>query len=186
MIALHWLGAALILELLAHGWLMLHGEFSAARTFDLFQSHKSLGFVALAVTVARLATRALTTAPTAFPGPIWEKGLAAFVQAALYLLTVAVILSGWLAVSASPLPVPTLFFGWFVVPAIAGPNAALFEGAVLTHWVCALAIAGLVGLHVAGAAKHHLLNRDETLARMLPGGNRLRAGQESSLSGPIR
>lgn len=168
MIVLHWLGAALILELPAHGWLMLHGGFSAARTFDLFQSHKSLGFVALAVTLARLAARALTKAPPAFSGPGWERRLAAFAQAALYLLTLAVTLSGWLAVSASPLPIPTLFFGLFVVPAIARPNAALFGAAALIHWTCALAIAGLIALHVAGAAKHRFGNRDDTFARMLP------------------
>lgn len=169
MIALHWLGAALILELLVHGWLMLHGGFSAARTFDLFQSHKSLGFVALAVTVARLGARALTEAPPALRAPNWERRLAAFAQAALYLLTLAAILTGGLAVSASPLPIPTLFFGWFVVPALTGPNAALFGAAVLIHWVCALAIAGLVALHIAGAAKHRFANQDDTLARMLPG-----------------
>ena len=56
-IALHWLAAALILELIVHGWIMVHGRLGAAATFDLYQWHKSLGFTVLAVTAARLAAR---------------------------------------------------------------------------------------------------------------------------------
>ena len=167
-IALHWIGAALILELLAHGWLMVHGGFSAAKTFDLFQQHKSLGFVALAVTVARLAARARTLAPPKPSSQAWERRLSGFVQALLYVLTLIVIASGWLIVSASPLPIPTRFFDLLVVPNIAAPNPPLFNAATLAHWLAALVIAGLVALHVAGAVKHALVNRDNVLARMLP------------------
>ena len=56
-ISLHWAGAALILALIALGWAMVYGGLDAASTFDLFQLHKSLGFVALALTAARLAAR---------------------------------------------------------------------------------------------------------------------------------
>ncbi len=167
-IVLHWIGAALILELLFHGWLMIHGRLSAAFTFDLFQWHKSLGFTALAVTVARLVTRALAPAPPKPDSAAWERRLSALVQALLYLLTLVVIASGWLIVSASPLPIPTRFFGLFVVPNIAAPNNALFAAATTAHWVAALVIAGLVALHVAGALKHALIDRDDVLARMLP------------------
>ena len=175
-IALHWIGAALILELLAHGWLMLHGGFSAATTFDLFQWHKSLGFVALAVTLARLAARALSTAPPALNSPVWERRLAAGVQALLYVVTLVAIGSGWLAVSSALLPIPTRFFGLFVVPNIAAPSAALFAAATLAHWLAALAIAGLVALHIAGAMKHAMVNRDDVLRRILP---RLRAANKA-------
>ncbi len=112
LVALHWVAAALILELLIHGWLMVHGGFSAATTFDLYQWHKSLGFVVLALTAARLAARALTRAPPELPAPVWEKRLAALVQASLYLLTLLIIAAGWLAVSTSPLPDPDPVLRW--------------------------------------------------------------------------
>ena len=147
---------------------MVHGGFAAATTFDLYQQHKSLGFVVLALTAARLLSRALVTAPAAAPGPAWERRLAALVQALLYLLTAAAILAGWLLVSASPLPIPTRFFNLFVIPNIAAPDGALFARATLAHALLAYAIAALVALHVVGALKHYWIDRDDVLARMLP------------------
>jgi cytochrome b561 len=83
-------------------------------------------------------------------------------------LTIGAIVAGWLVVSTSPLPIPTRFFNLFVIPDIAQPDAALFAGATLAHEVAAYAIAGLVALHVAGALKHHFVDRDDTLRRILP------------------
>jgi cytochrome b561 len=56
-VALHWLGAAVVIGLVALGWFMVHGGADAARRFDLYQLHKSWGFVALALLVARRAWR---------------------------------------------------------------------------------------------------------------------------------
>jgi cytochrome b561 len=167
-IALHWLAGALILELIAHGWVMVHGGLSAATTFDLFQSHKSLGFAALALTALRLVARMRFPAPAPPHAPAWEKRLASLVQAALYLAPIAAIFSGWLVVSTSPLPIPTRFFNLVVIPDIARPDAALFAAATLAHEVAAWSIAALVALHVAGALKHHFVDRDDALMRMLP------------------
>ena len=52
--------------------------------------------------------------------------------------------------------------------AAATPEAALFAHATLAHALLASAIAGLVALHVAGALKHHWINRDDAVTRMLP------------------
>ena len=163
-VALHWIGAALILELLGHGWLMVHGGLSAGTTFDLFQWHKTVGFLALAVTLARLCARIATHAPPAVP-IAWERRLAASVQALLYAATLVMIASGWLTVSASPLPIPTEVLG-LTIPNIALPDAALFGAAKVVHAAAAWTIAGLVALHVAGALKHAWIDRDGVMARM--------------------
>ncbi len=165
-VVLHWINAALILGLLGLGWIMTHSPFGARTTFDLYQAHKSLGFMALALTALRIVARAASAAPARVSG--WEGRIARAVQAAFYVLTLAAIAAGWLVVSASPLPVPTQFFGLFVVPNIAAPEATLFANAVLAHALTAYVIAALVTLHVAGALKHHLLDRDDALRRMLP------------------
>ena len=167
-IALHWLAAALILELLLHGWIMVHGRLDAATTFDLYQWHKSLGFAVLAITAARLAARHVVAGPAAAPSSLWERRVAAFVQGLMIALTLAAIFAGWLVVSTSPLPIPTRFFNLFVIPDIARPDAARFAAAVLAHKLIAWAIVGLVALHVAGALKHHFVDRDDVLMRMLP------------------
>ena len=168
MISLHWSAGAVILGLLAIGWVMIHGGLDSAATFDLYQRHKSWGFVALVLTAGRLAARGLSASPPAPVSPRWERRLAALTQGSLYVLTIVAILTGWLVVSASPLPVPTLFFGLFVIPNIGPPNALLFTAAALAHEIAAWAIAALVALHVAGALKHHFVNRDDVLKRMLP------------------
>ncbi len=167
-VALHWLGATLTVELLAHGWVMVHGNLSAATAFGLYQSHKSLGFAVLVLTLVRLTVRFSGEAPSLPPGPAWESRLAGAVQATLYALTVVAAFSGWLLVSTSPLPIPTHFFGLFVIPDIAGRDAALFAAATRAHQIAVWSVAGLVGLHVAGALKHHVVDGDNVLKRMLP------------------
>jgi cytochrome b561 len=167
-ISLHWLGAAVIFALLAMGWAMVYGGLDSASTFDLYQWHKSLGFVALALTAARLAARSVSSSPPAPVSPGWERLLAALAQGLLYVLTICAIVSGWLVVSTSLLPVPTRFFDLFVIPNIARPDPSVFAAAALAHKLAAWAIAFLVALHVAGALKHHLVNRDDVLRRMSP------------------
>lgn len=165
-VSLHWVNAALILGLLGLGWIMTHSPFGAGTTFNLYQAHKSLGFTALALTALRLVARAASAAPAPVSG--WEGLVARAVQAAFYVLTLAAIAAGWLVVSASPLPVPTKFFGLIVIPNIAPADATLFSSSVLAHQLAAYAIAALVALHVAGAVKHHWIDRDGALRRMLP------------------
>ncbi len=168
-ISLHWAAGAVILVLIALGWAMIHGDLDSAWTFDIYQWHKSWGFVALVLTAGRLAARLLTFSPPPALSARWERRLAAAAQASLYILTVCAIVSGWLVVSASPLPVPTRFFDLFVIPNIAPSDPSLFAGAVLAHKIAAWTIAALVVLHVIGALKHHFADGDDVLKRMLPG-----------------
>lgn len=164
-VVLHWLNAPLILALLVGGAAMTRGVFGAATTFETYQLHKSLGFVALALTIVRLAARLRFAAPPPVAG--LDGRAARVVQAAFYVLTLAAIGAGWLVVSTSPLPVPTRVFGLFVAPNIAPPDAALFADATLAHRLAAYAVAVLIALHVAGAAKHSLVDRG-ALAGMAP------------------
>jgi cytochrome b561 len=167
-IALHWIAAAVIVGLVLIGWVMRNGGLGAAATFELFQLHKSLGFFVLPLTAARLAARLIGSAPNAPPSPCWERCLAVATQSSLYGLTVLASLLGWIAVSASPLPIPIRIFGPFVAPNLTAPNPAVYADATEAHTVAAWAIAGLVALHVCGAMKHHFFDRNETLTRILP------------------
>jgi polyisoprenoid-binding protein YceI len=92
-------------------------------------------------------------------------------------------LTGWLYVSTgwsihdeAPLPVPTHWFGLFEVPHLFGLNQASLdvredaaEAALTAHAYLGFTALGLVALHVAAALKHHVFDRDETLAHMVPG-----------------
>ncbi len=167
-VALHWLGAVLVLGLLALGWYMVHGEADAARRFDLYQLHKSLGFVALALIAPRLATRWATRAPPPVSMPAWELRAAALAHGALYALTLIAALSGWLVVSSAIVAIPTRFFDLFVIANIPGVGPAQFATAKTLHFLSAWLLAGSIALHVGAALKHRFVDRDAVWSRMAP------------------
>ena len=92
-----------------------------------------------------------------------------------YVLTLGMPLVGWAMVSASPLGLPTMVFGLIELPHIGwlsglgGGVEAAFKSA---HRAMGYALIGLLALHIAAALKHHLIDRDDVLARMLPQGRR--------------
>ncbi len=168
-IALHWLSAGLVLVLLALGWFMVHGDLEASTKFDLYQLHKSLGFLSLALLVLRFGARAAERSPPAPPAMgHWERRLAGLAHGALYALLLITALSGWLRVSSAIIPIPSRFFDLFVIPNLVGPDAAFSDDMALLHYVASRLLIGLLVLHVAAALKHHFIDRDDVLSQMLP------------------
>jgi cytochrome b561 len=167
-IALHWLSAALILVLLGLGWFMVHGDIDAATKFDLYQLHKSLGFLSLAVLLLRLGARFAQASPPLPAGmPHWEQRLAGLTHLTFYVLLLVAALSGWLLVSAAIVAIPTRFFDTFVIPNLGGADAALQANMTFVHFVASRLLMALVALHVAAALKHHYFDRDDILTRMI-------------------
>jgi cytochrome b561 len=76
--------------------------------------------------------------------------------------------SGWLMVSASPLPLPAHLPGSFVVPNLTGPNALLEAWTKFIHEVVSKFLIAAIGLHVAAAFKHHFADKDTVLLGILP------------------
>jgi cytochrome b561 len=168
---LHWAGAALILAMLGLGLTMVHAQMSSGAKFEAYQLHKSTGFLVLTVTFARGLWR-MANSPPAPPDGMkpWERRLARASHLGLYLLILAMIASGWLMVSASPLPVPThLPFG-FIVPNLTGPNALIAARAKFIHGILSKLVIAAMALHVTGALKHHFIDHDGVLSRILPFG----------------
>jgi cytochrome b561 len=167
-IALHWLSAALIFVLLGLGWFMVHGDLKASTKFDLYQLHKSLGFLSVALLLPRLAARYLNPSPRA-PStmPLWERRLAGLTHATFYALLLIAVLSGWLLASAAIIAIPTRFFDLFVIPGLVGPNGALSNEMTFLHYLVSRLLMGLLVLHVAAALKHHFIDRDDIVRRMV-------------------
>jgi cytochrome b561 len=168
---LHWAGAVLILSMLGLGLIMVHAGIASGPKFEAYQLHKSTGVLVLAVTLVRGLWR-MTNPPPAPPDGVrpWEQRLACALHFGLYVLPLAMIASGWLMVSASPLPIPIhLPFG-LAVPNLTGPDALIEARAKFTHEVLSKLIIGAVALHVMGALKHHFIGHDGVLLRMLPFG----------------
>lgn len=172
-IVLHWTIAFCMLLQLALGLTM--GEGQSAASFARFQLHKSVGITILLLTLARIAWRLFVKPPAMIVGG-WERTLAKIIHGIFYVLLLALPLTGWLIVSVSPTHIPTLLYGvvpWPHIPGFEGISAAeskAIGGATgeIHEWLAWLAIVAIL-LHVAGALKHQLLDRDATFARMAPG-----------------
>ena len=95
-----------------------------------------------------------------------ERFLAIAAHRLLYLLMFAIPLSGWLMSSAEG--VQTVYFGVLPIPNLIGKDEDLGELLETLHSGLNLALAGLLVVHVAAALKHHFVDRDDVLTRMLP------------------
>ena len=166
---LHWTIAVLILTIGAVGLLM--GELPRSpKWFWVYTAHKSLGLTVLVLVIVRIAWRLYAGAPQPVPGtPRWQAKLASLTHAAIYLLILAMPLSGWLYDSASGLR-PLRWFGLVEVPKISPPNEAIAGAMHETHELLFWELLALVAGHAAAALYHHFFQRDATLSRMLPRG----------------
>ncbi|MCE3001833.1 MAG: cytochrome b [Xanthomonadaceae bacterium] len=163
---LHWAIALGVIGLLAVGWWM--GDLpNGPRKIEIYKLHKSVGLTVLALMTLRIALRlAHRRRPTPPAMPAWQQRAADASHLAMYLLLLAMPLSGWLYNSASNFPLK--WFELFRVPALSGRDETLKAISGAVHEYAAIALAALVCLHVAAALKHHFVDRDGVLRSMLP------------------
>lgn len=163
-IALHWTIAILLLGNVVLA-LMAEGA-DKALAGSIMGFHKSIGLTVLMLTLIRLAWR-LTHGFPRLPDsvPTWNVVLARSTHVAFYVLLITVPLAGWAMASAGPYPLE--WFGLFDWPKLP-VSKATGEFAHEVHEILAFTTIGLVVLHVAGALKHHFMDRNDVLARMLP------------------
>ncbi|MGJ4804629.1 cytochrome b [Luteimonas sp. SDU82] len=166
---LHWLGVAMILAVAVIGLSMGGLERGSELRRLAYISHKSLGLAVLVLALLRLVMRAATRSP-APAGARWSQRLAQATHLLLYLLMLAVPLSGWMLNSVAGQPL--VWFGLFDVPALAERNPDWRRVVDALHLWLFWLLAALVALHVLAAALHQWVLRDGTAWRMLPGSGR--------------
>jgi cytochrome b561 len=168
--ALHWLLALMILGMFAVGVYMTDLPFSPQR-LKLYNWHKWAGITFLALTLLRLVWR-VTHRPPALPAvvvkamPGWQTRAYHATHHLMYLLFFAVPLVGWAYSSAAGFPI--VWFGQIALPDLLPADKALAELIKPLHELSAFCLMGLAGLHVAAAVKHHWVDRDGLMNRMLP------------------
>lgn len=165
--SLHWLIALMLFGMFGFGLYMVELPLSPQK-LKFYSYHKWAGVTVFLLVLARLAWR-ITHRPPALPAdmPAWQVKAAKAGHHLLYLLMVIVPLSGWLMSSAKGFQ--TVWFGVLPLPDLLAKDEALGEALLLTHrllnWFFMLVVAG----HVVAALKHHFIDRDGLLSRMLPG-----------------
>ncbi len=163
-ITLHWLMALAIFAMFALGLWM--------KTLDYYHSwyhrapyiHKSIGMLLLGLLLFRMLWTWMNTKPVIY-GRAWERTAGLTVHRLHYVLMLLVMLSGYLIPTAKGIGVEV--FGWFTVPALTTLAPRQQDADGLAHWLTAWAMTGLALLHSAAALKHHFVDRDATLLRML-------------------
>jgi cytochrome b561 len=165
-VTLHWLVAATVFALFGLGlWMTELGYYDPWYQRAPFL-HKSTGALLFFLLLVRLSWRLFNTRPADLAShATWERHLAHAVHLALYLLLLAIMVSGYLISTADGRAIDV--FGWFELPAYPLGVERQEEIAGTVHFYLAVILIGLAALHAAGALKHHFLDRDETLKRML-------------------
>lgn len=166
--ALHWVLALAIVGNFMLGVYMSDLPFSPAR-LQYYSWHKWAGVLVLAFSVFRLLTRLMAPPPAlplnieaAMPG--WQKTAHHATHIGLYALFFAVPLTGWAFSSAAGFPI--VLFGVLPLPDFVPVSESLADVLKETHEIAAFAMAALVLLHVAGAVKHQVIDRDGLMSRM--------------------
>lgn len=173
-IGFHWLVAVTVFSLFGLGLYMVSLSYYDPLYKVLPDWHRSIGLTLALIVVLRLLWRWWTTAPEPHPGHApWEKRLAAVAHLFLYVLIFGMIISGYLISTAEGQGIDV--FGWFKMPAITGEIEGMEDVAGVIHYWIAWSLMGLAGLHAAAALKHHFLDKDNTLIRILKPGPGVKA-----------
>ncbi len=132
-------------------------------------NHKAVGITILLLTIVRVGWRLTHRPPPPLAGLArWELALSRFVHVALYVLMLGVPLGGWATHSAFSGGAPVSLFGLVDWPGLPfAEDRGLGETFGGMHELFAFAMLGLLVLHIAGALKHRLMDRNaDTLKRM--------------------
>ncbi len=163
---LHWVIAILIIGMLAVGLYMSdlpHG----LQKLKLLGWHKEFGILILSLAIVRVCWRIINIVPPMPLGMPKIQVLAAYaVHYLFYIFMFAMPITGWLISSAGGLPVS--FFGLILLPTLIPADHATMKFLEEVHKYLAYGLIATIVLHLAAALKHHFINRDNVLKRMLP------------------
>jgi cytochrome b561 len=165
-IGLHWTVALSILAAWMLGLYMVELPLSPQK-LKLVAWHKWLGVTIFLLMTFRVLWRLTHPAPPV-PGsmPQWQRDAGAASHLLLYILMLTIPLSGWLFSSASGVPV--VYLGLVQLPDWVGRNRPLADLLRQIHVILNCALFVIVCAHVAAALRHHFVQRDDVLRRMVP------------------
>lgn len=165
--ALHWLMAGAVVGLFGLGlWMTSLDYYDPWYKAGPFL-HEGAGVLVFAALVFRLYWRAVNPVPSLDGLTPFERRAARSAHWGMYGLMAVAAVSGYLISTGGGRPVAV--FDLFSLPALVeGKRLADQAGAV--HYYASLVLIALAALHAAVALKHHFMDRDGVLQRMLPGG----------------
>jgi len=163
-VALHWIIAALVITAIALGWVMADLEFSPLK-LRLFNWHKWIGVTVLALMILRSLWRLTHPPPSPLPMPAWQRLSGQAIHGLFYLMLLVQPLTGWVFSNAEGVPV--VYLGLLPLPNLVDKDKAFGAFVKELHVAGGWVLAVIIGLHLLAAIKHHFIDRDDTLRRML-------------------
>jgi len=164
-VLLHWLSALSVIGLFALGWWMVRlGYYDAWYTQGPYW-HKGVGVLFGFLLLLRLVWKLLNPKTEGLHQSAYVNRLINAVHWMLYALLFAIVITGYLITTADGRDLGV--FNWFSLPA----SITSFDNqeTLMGNWHrwAAYVLAGLVVMHILAALKHHFIDQDATLKRML-------------------
>ena len=165
-IGLHWLSAVAVIGLFAVGFWMVDLTYYSEWYKTAPHLHKSIGLLLLLATLVRIFWRLFTAKPEGVvTHKRWEKSVSHITHYALYVLLLVIMFSGYLISTADDRGI--WVFDWFEIPSLGAVIDDQADVAGVIHQYAAYSLIALVVLHAVGALKHHFIDKDSTLVRIL-------------------
>jgi cytochrome b561 len=161
---LHWISALLVIGLFSLGLWMVDLSYYNDWYKTAPHIHKSVGLCLFALTLLRVVWKLFTKHPD-IEGEKWEIQAAKIAHITLYLLLFSIFISGYMISTADGRAIPV--FNWFSVPGFGSFIENQEDIAGVVHYYLAFTLIGLAVLHALAALKHHFINKDNTLKKML-------------------
>ena len=161
---LHWVSAVWVFGLIGLGLVMVNLVNASSQKFELYQLHKSYGFLFGLVLTARLFWKLFTQRPKTL-GTGFMRKIATANQYLMLSMLFLMIASGYALASFSIIPIPINILGWNV-PSLLTPDMMMEQRATAVHYYVALVLIALIVFHSCAALFHHFILKDKTLIRM--------------------
>lgn len=164
-IVIHWFMAIAIFFMFGLGLYMVELTYYDAWYKGSLDLHKSLGLVLLGFLIFRVFWRVINTQPTALAGPKWQQVMAHGMHHSLYLVMLLLLVSGYLISTADGRAI--VVFDLLNIPALPWHIENQEDIAGEIHAILSWLLMALSAVHALAALKHHFINKDRTLKRML-------------------
>jgi len=163
--AIHWLFALGVFGLFGLGLYMVELTYYDAWYKGSLDLHKSIGFTLFALLICRLVWRLKNIQPAGDSTKRWEQLSASVVHLLLYLIPLLLMVSGYLISTADDRGIEV--FELFTVPSMGELIPNQEDSAGLVHLILAWLLIALASVHALAALKHHFINKNNTLNRMI-------------------
>ena len=163
---IHWLSALLIFFMFFSGWYMVELDYYSPWYNRLPELHYAFGLVLMLTWLIKII-RLFTGQQKRLPPPVkpFERILSQLIQFLFYVLVTTLVITGYLMMTAEGQP--KILFKFIHLPPLTEFSGAVVDTMGWIHEYGAYFLMGFVALHVIGAVKHHFIDQDDTLKRMI-------------------